>query len=203
VSIEAAAEAVRAGFVVGMPTDTVYGIGVDPLNEKAVARLYEMKGRPKGKPFGLLVATADQAKEMGVIEGPAREIAALHWPGPLTLIVEPSVVLPDWVGDYSRTTVGIRVPDNHVARKLLAEVGPMAVTSANRSGGAEVMNDVDAREIFGDEVAVYLEGTAPGGAASTVVDATGAHLALLREGPVEIPPRYPSADDFDGPPGAG
>ena len=201
-SIETAAEAVRNGFVVGMPTDTVYGIGVDPLNEKAIARLYEMKGRPKGKPFGLLVATVDQAKEMGVIEGEAREIATLHWPGPLTLIVEPSVILPNWVGGYSRSTVGIRVPDHHVARELLVEVGPMAVTSANRSGGSEVMNHVDARGIFGDEVAVYVEGTAPGGAASTVVDGTGAHLALLREGPVEIPPRYPPADDFDGPSGA-
>ena len=109
-SIDAAVEAVRAGLVVGLPTDTVYGIGVDPLNEEAVARLFEMKGRPKGKPFGLLVATVDQAKEMGVIEGAARELAGMHWPGPLTLIVEPSVILPEWVGDYSRSTVGSEFP---------------------------------------------------------------------------------------------
>lgn len=185
-SIEAAVEAVRAGGVVGLPTDTVYGIGVDPLNEAAVGRLFEMKGRPTGKPFGLLVATIDQAKAMAAIEGHAREMAEMHWPGPLTLIVEPSVILPEWVGDYSQTTVGIRVPDHEIARELLAEVGPMAVTSANRSGGAEVMNDLDAREVFGDEVAVYLEGTAPGGAASTIIDATGADLVVLRKGPIDI-----------------
>lgn len=184
--MKAAVEAVRAGEVVGLPTDTIYGVGVDPLGEGAVARLFDLKGRPKDKPFGLLVATAAQAREMAVIEGAAREIAEMHWPGPLTLIVEPSVILPQWVGDYSQTTVGIRVPDHQIARELLGEVGPMAVTSANRSGGAEVMTDVDAREIFGDEVAVYLEGTAPGGAASTIIDATGADLVVLRKGPIDI-----------------
>ncbi|HEY7823106.1 MAG TPA: Sua5/YciO/YrdC/YwlC family protein, partial [Acidimicrobiia bacterium] len=78
------------------------------------------------------------------------------------------------------------VPGHPVARELLELSGPLAVTSANRSGGEETMNDREARDIFGDEVAVYLEGRAPGGQASTVVDATGTDLTVLREGPVRI-----------------
>lgn len=184
--IAEAVAAVRAGEVVGLPTDTVYGIGVDPLDEVAVTRLFELKGRPEHKPVGLLVATVDQAKEIGEIHDTASELAIRHWPGALTLVVTPRVVLADWVGDRQLRTVGIRVPDHPVARSLLLETGPLAVTSANESGGAEAMSDREAREIFGDSVAVYLEGVAPGGEASTVVDATGAELTVMRQGPVRI-----------------
>lgn len=184
--IAEAVAAIRAGEVVGMPTDTVYGIGVDPRDEAAVARLFELKGRPEHKPVGLLVATVEQAGEIGEINDLAAELARRHWPGGLTLVVTPRVVLADWVGDRQLRTVGIRVPDHPVARALLEETGPLAVTSANESGGAEAMSDREAREIFGDRVAVYLEGVAPGGEASTVVDATGAELTVIREGPVHI-----------------
>jgi tRNA A37 threonylcarbamoyladenosine synthetase subunit TsaC/SUA5/YrdC len=94
--------------------------------------------------------------------------------------------MADWVGDKQRRTIGIRVPDHEVARSLLERSGPLAVTSANESGGAETMSDREAREIFGDRVAVYLEGVAPGGEASTVVDATGTRLTVVRDGPVQI-----------------
>lgn len=183
---EAAVAAVRAGEVVGLPTDTVYGIGADPLNAAAVARLFEMKGRPDHKPVGLLVATIDQAQQIGHLSDAVAELAAKHWPGALTLVVTPKVVLADWVGDKQLRTVGIRVPDHPTARSLLGQTGPLAVTSANESGGPEAMDDRRARAIFGDRIAVYLEGSAPGGQASTVVDATGAHLTILREGPVRI-----------------
>lgn len=184
--IEEALAAILDGQVVGMPTDTVYGVGADPFNLDAVERLFELKGRPEHKPVGVLVATVDQAREIGEITEGAAELAEAHWPGALTLIVTPKVVLSDWVGDKQRRTVGIRVPDHPVARDLLELSGPLAVTSANRSGGPEAMSDREARDVFGDEVAVYLEGRAPGGQASTVVDATGPDLTVLREGPVEI-----------------
>jgi tRNA threonylcarbamoyl adenosine modification protein (Sua5/YciO/YrdC/YwlC family) len=184
VTIDAAVEAVRAGEVVGLPTDTVYGVGVDPLNESAVTRLFDLKGRPEHKPVGLLVASLAQAKMIGEIEGLAEQLAFTHWPGALTLVVTPRVILANWVGDSQRRTVGIRVPDHPVALQLLEACGPLAVTSANRSGGAEARDDSEARATFGDEVAVYLPGSAPGGEASTVVDATGARLVVLREGPV-------------------
>jgi L-threonylcarbamoyladenylate synthase len=169
-----------------MPTDTVYGIGVDPLNEDAVARLFELKGRPEGKPVGVLVANITQALELAEIEGPAHELALRFWPGALTLVVRPRVIMADWVGDDQRRTIGVRVPDHTVALDLLRSVGPMAVTSANLSGQPDALNDREARMVFGSSVAVYLEGVSPGGEGSTVVDATGAHLVVLRQGPVTL-----------------
>jgi len=100
--------------------------------------------------------------------------------------VVPKVVLADWVGDAQSVTVGLRVPDHPVALELLSRTGPLAVTSANVSGGPETMSDREARAVFGDRVAVYLTGTSPGGDASTVVDATSDRLVLLRQGPVHI-----------------
>lgn len=184
--IEAAIEAIREGEVVGLPTDTVYGIGVDPINEEAVARLFELKGRPELKPVGLLAASFEQASMVGEIDGVARDLVTEHWPGALTLVVRPKVILADWVGDTQRQTVGIRVPDHTVARELLTAIGPLSVTSANRSGEPDVLSDVEAKEIFGDDVAVYLAGHSPGGRASTVVDVTGGELIVLREGPIEL-----------------
>lgn len=184
--IEAALAAILEGQVVGLPTDTVYGIGVDPFNLDAVAKLFEVKGRPEHKPVGVLVATVEQAQEIGEIEGEAQSLARKHWPGALTLIVTPKVVMADWVGDQQRRTIGIRVPDHLVARELLEFSGPLAVTSANESGGTEAMNDREARDILGDRVAVYIEGTAPGGEPSTVVDVTGSSPVVLRQGPIDI-----------------
>lgn len=184
--IDEAVAAIAAGLVVGMPTDTVYGIGVDPFDFDAVGRLYELKGRPEHKPVGVLVATLEQAAQIGHLGDDAATLAERHWPGALTLIVAPKVVMADWVGDKQRRTIGIRVPDHDVARSLLERSGPLAVTSANESGGPETMSDQEAREVFGDRVAVYLEGVAPGGEASTVVDATGTRLTVVRDGPVQI-----------------
>ena len=184
--IEEAVAAVLAGQVVGLPTDTVYGIGVDPFEQEAVARLFELKGRPPHKPVGVLVATVEQAAEIADLGETGWRLAAAHWPGALTLVVRPKVVMADWVGDEQRETIGIRVPDHEVATELLRRTGPLAVTSANRSGEAETMDDRTARSLFGDSVAVYLVGTAPGGAASTVVDLTGTAVTVLRQGPVAI-----------------
>lgn len=184
--IEEALEAILDGQVVGMPTDTVYGIGADPFNFDAVARLYELKGRPEHKPVGLLTATVEQAAEIGTMTVEAAALAERHWPGALTLVVTPKVVMADWVGDRQRRTIGIRVPDHDVARALLELSGPLAVTSANQSGGKEAMSDREAQHLFGDRVAVYLDGRAPGGEASTVVDATGVGLTVIRKGPVDI-----------------
>ncbi len=182
--IEEALAAVLDGQIVGIPTDTVYGLGVDPFNSDAVERLFDLKGRPQHKPVGVLVASVDQANEIGELGETAAELADKHWPGALTLIVTPTVIMADWVGDQQRRTMGIRVPDHPVARELLEVTGPLAVTSANLSGGPEAMNDRQARDLFGTQVAVYLEGEAPGGEASTVVDATGPKLIVLRKGPI-------------------
>lgn len=182
-------EAVRAvldGEVVGLPTDTVYGIGVTPASDSAMEKLFELKGRPEHKPIGLLAASLRQASEFGDLSGAAFRLAEDHWPGALTIIVRPKVVLAEWVGHRQTRTVGIRVPDHPDARDLLERAGPMAVTSANKSGGPETLSDTQARAVFGDEVAVYIPGVTPGGVASTVVDATGDGIEVIRQGPVAI-----------------
>jgi len=184
--IDAAVAALRAGRVVGIPTDTVYGLGVDPHDSEAVELLFEIKGRPDHKPVGVLVADISQAVEMAVIEGEALTIARRHWPGPLTLVAVPRVVMAEGVGDPDRQTIGVRVPDHQVALELLTVSGPLAVTSANVSGGPETMNDSEARAVFGDRVQIYLEGAAPGGEASTVVDISAGALTVLRKGPITI-----------------
>lgn len=184
--IAAALAAVLAGEIVGLPTDTVYGVAVDPFDPDAVGRLYELKGRPKDKPVGVLVAAAAQAAEIAELGDLGAELAAVNWPGALTLVVKPTVVMADWVGDTQRGTIGIRVPAHPVALELLSLTGPLAVTSANESGGRDTMSDLEARDVFGDRVAFYLEGTAPGGEPSTVVDVTAARPVVIRQGPVKV-----------------
>lgn len=183
---EAAIDAIDGGEIVGLPTDTVYGLAIDPSNETAVSSLYELKGRPAGKPIGLLAASLEQAETIGVIEDAAGELAERFWPGALTLVVRPRVILPNWVSGEQARTVGIRVPDHETAIGFLGETGPLAVTSANLSGGPETYDDNGARAVLGDRVAVYIEGSCPGGVASTVVDATGTDLIVLREGAIHI-----------------
>jgi L-threonylcarbamoyladenylate synthase len=180
-----AVEQLAAGHVVGVPTDTVYGLAVDPWNEEAVALLYELKGRPAGKPVGLLAASVEQVEEIADL-GVGADLARSHWPGALTLVVRPRVVIPDWVGDKALGTVGVRVPDHDLLRGLLAATGPLAVTSANRSGEADLVDDTSARAVFGVQVAAYLPGKSPGGTASTVVDVSGRKLRVLRQGPIIV-----------------
>jgi tRNA threonylcarbamoyl adenosine modification protein (Sua5/YciO/YrdC/YwlC family) len=185
-SVEQAALAIKAGMVVGIPTDTVYGIGVDPTNQRAVDLLFELKGRDEDRPIGLLAASLDQAKQVGQITGIAEELAERHWPGGLTLVVVPAASLIEGVGDRLRGTIGVRVPDYPVTLELLAATGPLAVTSANLAGQPETMDDAGARAVFGDRVAVYIEGLSPGRRASTVVDVTADPPVILRPGPVRI-----------------
>lgn len=183
--LRSAVDAIRSGAVIGVPTDTVYGVAADPRHERAVGELYRVKGRPEHKPIGLLAASIAQVEELADLGAGAR-LARRHWPGALTLVVVPRVLLPDWVGTTAVRTVGIRVPDHDGLRLLLEETGPLAVTSANRSGGEEVHDDIEARAIFGDEISVYVPGRSPGGVASTVVDVTGGAPVVLREGPLRI-----------------
>ena len=183
-TIDAAVAAIRRGRIVGMPTDTVYGVGVDPLDPEAVAALFELKGRPDEKAIPVLVATAAQALEIVEIPPEVEEMAVRHWPGPLTLVLRRHIELPDWVGDREKGTVAVRIPDHPVALDLLAVSGPLAVTSANRSGDPPALHEVEARALLGSGVAVYLEGSCPGGQSSTVVDMTSVPPVMLRRGPV-------------------
>jgi len=184
--IDAAVAAIRSGQIVGIPTDTVYGLAVDPLNHDAVHALFVLKGRPEYKPVGVLAASADQAEMIGDLSPRAAELASQHWPGALTLVVRPKVILANWVGTSQSRTVGLRVPDHEIALAFLEKTGPLAVTSANKSEEREALTADEARDVFGPEVAVYLDGVSPGGRASTVVAAVDDEMTVLRLGPVQI-----------------
>ena len=149
-----------------------------------MAALFALKGRPAIKPIPLLAASVEHAARIGILTGAALAAVEAHWPGALTVVVRRVAGLPDWVGDPKRDTVGLRVPDHPAARALLAVSGPLAVTSANRSGEAPAADEAAARAIFGTRVAAYLAGSGLNAAPSTVVDFTRPVPRLLRSGPV-------------------
>jgi tRNA threonylcarbamoyl adenosine modification protein (Sua5/YciO/YrdC/YwlC family) len=183
--IEDAAGAVRSGEVIGVPTDTLYGLAADPFDQNALERIFLIKGRPGVKPLAVLVADLDQAQQIAAFSDRALDLAEEHWPGALTLVLPKLASVPQWVGQSERRTVGLRCPGHEVALELLRATGPLAVTSANISGQEGVLDDIEARALFGDEVAVYVPGEAPGGTSSTILDLTEPAEWVLREGPVQ------------------
>ena len=185
-AIERAAKLLREGKVVGIPTDTVYGVGADPLQPWAVSSLFELKGRELTKPIGILVADVEEARSLVQLPLYALEWSERYWPGPLTLVARPVSPLPVGVGDAERRTVGVRVPDHPVTLAVLEAFGSLAVTSANPAGGAETLDEVAAAASLGDLVPFYVPGHCPGTVASTVVDVTGGTARILRSGPLEL-----------------
>lgn len=184
--IERAVKLLRAGAVVGIPTDTVYGVAADPFQPEAVRSLFHLKGRNLDKPIGILLADVDEARSLVELPLYALAWSERYWPGPLTLVAHPLSPLPEGVGDATRNTVGVRVPDHPVTLALLEAFGPLAVTSANPAGGAETLDDESATASLGSTVPFYLPGTCPGAVASTVVDVTGGKARILREGPLRL-----------------
>jgi len=188
-NLNTAIEAVAEGSIIGIPTETVYGLGVDPYSEEAVKSLFNIKERDDSKPVSLLVPSYDSVHKLNIITD-IPEVVDLYWPGPLTVVVETSEKFVDGVGTKSPNTIGIRVPDNELAIELLNITGPLAVTSANLTGQKEVKNHQDAEEIFKDSVKHYIEGEAVHGNGSTVVDLREPGGEILREGPLKWPPSY-------------
>jgi tRNA threonylcarbamoyl adenosine modification protein (Sua5/YciO/YrdC/YwlC family) len=182
-----ATAAVLRGELVVLPTDTVYGLGADAFRPEAVASLLAAKGRGREAPPPVLVGSVRTAAAL--VEDLGRYGQALideFWPGGLTLVCVASRSLVWDLGD-TKGTVAIRMPEHPVALALLAETGPMAVSSANLTGVAAAVTAAEAREQLGDSVAVYLDGGAcPGGTASTIVDLTGGMPRLLRSGVIPI-----------------
>jgi len=184
--VQAAVRAIKRGEIVGVPTDTVYGLAVDLYDEAALDRLYDLKGREEGKPIAILVASLEQGLILGAMSDRALELADRHWPGAVTLVVPRLDTAPPWLGHPQRRTVALRCPDHPVAIDLLEQAGPLAVTSANRTGADPVCTAEQAEAIFGDDVLTYLPGEAAGGAPSTLVDLTMPSEVVLRKGPVSV-----------------
>ncbi len=183
---DAAVEALARGMVVGVPTDTVYGLAVDPYDHGAVRRLRALKGRSDDVPLVVMATTIDHVVSIVDLSPEHRDRIAPHWPGALTAVLSATQSFAHGVADSAPGTLGVRIPDHAVLRELLEVYGPLAVTSANRSGEQPVMSAAEAEALFGDEVPVYLEGECPGGRASTVIDFTADPPAILREGPIVV-----------------
>jgi tRNA threonylcarbamoyl adenosine modification protein (Sua5/YciO/YrdC/YwlC family) len=185
--IAAAVEAVKAGELVVLPTDTVYGIGADAFTPHAVTALLNAKGRGRHMPPPVLVGSRHTLDGL-VYSLPkmARELADAFWPGPLTIIVEHSPSLQWDLGDTGGT-VGVRMPLHPVALEVLREVGPMAVSSANKTGQPAAVTAQEARDQLEYSVRVYLEaGQCPDPVPSTIVDVTGDVPRVLRDGAVPL-----------------
>ena len=180
-----AAGALRHGLVVAIPTDTVYGIAADAFAPGATARLFEAKRRPTDVRLPVLVNDIDQAEGLAEVDDRARALMQRFWPGGLTLILPRRSGVDIALGNGAGApTVGVRCPDHIVPRTLCAEVGPLATTSANLHGGPTPPTAEEVRALFGDSVAVVVDGGRCEGAPSTVVDCTRDKPALIREGKV-------------------
>ncbi len=185
--IRAAGRAVQRGRLVVLPTDTVYGVGADAFSADAVERLLKAKGRGRLMPPPVLVSarTTLDALAAGVPEW-ARALVEELWPGPLTLVFhqQPSV---QWDLGETRGTVAVRMPDHEVALDLLSRTGPLAVTSANRTGLPPATHADDAEAMLGEVVRVLLDaGPTPGPVPSTIVDCTGEQGRVLRLGALPV-----------------
>ncbi|MEX0913440.1 MAG: L-threonylcarbamoyladenylate synthase, partial [Demequina sp.] len=185
-SLDAAVHAVQRGQVVVMPTDTVYGVGADAFQAEAVAAVLAAKGRGRHMPPPVLIPEARTVDGLARdVPDAARVLMDACWPGALTVIVHAQPSLMWDLGD-TFGTVALRVPDHSAARALLSRTGPLAVTSANRTGQPAATTAAAAADQLGDAVAVYLDGgDSPLGEASTIVDVTDpAGMRIVRQGAV-------------------
>jgi L-threonylcarbamoyladenylate synthase len=187
---EAAREAIEAGECIVLPTDTVYGIGVDAFSAKAVQRLLDAKHRGRDMPPPVLIGEPTLIRALAVdVPETAKDLVGRHWPGALTVIcrIQPSLRMD--LGD-TEGTIALRVPDHELAREILRRTGPMAVSSANISGRSAALTCDEAVEQLGDTVAVYLDGGPlrdAAGAPSTIVDFTHEEDGqVLRRGAISL-----------------
>jgi L-threonylcarbamoyladenylate synthase len=185
-AIEEAAKWIRTGGVVALPTDTLYGLAVDPFRADAVARVFEVKGRPAERALPLMAADAEQiGAHLAPLPAIASRLAARFWPGPLTLvIVAPASLARDVTGGTG--TVGVRVPDDRVARAIAAACErPITATSANISGEPATADPDDVERTLGERIDLLIDaGRTRGGAPSTIVDVTSSEPRLVRAGAI-------------------
>ncbi len=182
--IKAAAFLLREGGVVVYPTETVYGLGCVPSDPDAAQRVCEIKQRAD-KPLPLICSDIEAARKVVEMTPAAERLAARFWPGPLTIVLPSKVKYSMWV-NHGASTLGVRVTEHPVARKLSQLSGGVIVsTSANISGDEPAKSAQEAKEIFGNKVDIILDGgLSPRTESSTVVDLSSDEIWLLRKGPI-------------------
>jgi tRNA threonylcarbamoyl adenosine modification protein (Sua5/YciO/YrdC/YwlC family) len=185
--VQAAVSALQSGELVVLPTDTVYGIAADAFSPTAVNALLAAKGRGRDMPVPVLVGSWRTMEGLVDELGPlARQLVERFWPGPLTIVVRSAPSLA-WDLGETRGTVAVRMPLQPVALEVLNATGPLAVSSANRSGMPPAVDAQDAERQLGDSVRVYLDGGPAGDPVpSTIVDLTGDRARVLRAGALDL-----------------
>ena len=188
-TIAEAARLVLAGEPVAVPTETVYGLAADATNARAVARIYEAKGRPSFNPLIVHVKNIDEARRIAELGPRVGALAEAHWPGPLTIVAplrDDSAIAP--LVTAGLPTIGIRVPAHRAIQALLRAVGrPLAAPSANASGTiSPTRADHVLRSLGGGIKLIVDDGPSPGGIESTIVAEASGQLRLLRRGPIEV-----------------
>jgi L-threonylcarbamoyladenylate synthase len=185
-AVHEAAKLIRAGAVVAIPTDTLYGLAANPFSEEAVLRVFAAKGRPADRPLPLVAADVGQIEaHLGRLPPRAAALAARFWPGPLTLVIAaPAGLAPQVTAGTG--SVGVRVPAAAVARAVSLAVGhPITATSANISDEPGTADPAVVEASLGDRIDLLIDGgTTPGGPASTIVDMTVNPPALVRAGAI-------------------
>lgn len=191
--IERASRLILQGGIVAFPTETFYALGADALNEQAIQKIYEMKGREEEKPLLLLVAEKDWLPELiKELPLPAEKLIEKFWPGPLTLVFEASARIPAKLTAHTGK-VGIRVPGHPVARELIRAVGRAVTgTSANPSGSPSASFAAEVIQALGGKIDAVLDGgRTAGGLGSTVLDVSGPSPVVVRQGVIPAPELLP------------
>ena len=183
--VAAAVAAVRRGLLVVLPTDTVYGVGVDAFDADGVQRLLDAKGRGRDMPPPVLISATTTLDALATdLPGWAQSLTEQYWPGPLTIVCRQQPSLR-WDLGETRGTVAVRMPDDQAALDLLGRTGPLAVSSANMTGEPAAADADEAERMLGESVEVILDdGPRAASAASTIVDCTGNRPRVLREGAI-------------------
>ncbi len=186
---DVAAAAIADGYVIGFPTDTVYGLGAGLWRPEAIKMLYTLKRRPDDKALPVLLASREDVAPVAIdLSTTALRLMDAFWPGGLTLVVPRNPLVPDAVGLHAAATIAIRAPAHAGLRRVLARTGPLASSSANLSGQAPALDAAGVAALQGDGprlLALVLDGgAAPPRPPSTVVDLTGPQPVVLRQGAV-------------------
>lgn len=185
-AIAHAVDVLQHGGLVAFPTDTVYGLASLPFKGEDVERLFAAKGRNNSRAIAILIGDlSDVHKVVESFDERALRLAERFWPGPLTLVVPKKAILPEELS--ADHTIGVRMPDHPIALALLHRIGPLAVTSANISGGENTNTAEEVSQQLNGRVHLILDGgKTSGGVPSTVVDCIAAELSVLRYGPISL-----------------